>query len=35
MTGGTVDHYQRICPSCRRIMLALAQGALWKQTPTD
>ena len=24
-----VDHYQRICPACRRSMLALAQGALW------
>ena len=23
------DHYQRICPACRRSMLALAQGALW------
>lgn len=22
-------HYQRICPSCRRKMLALAQGRLW------
>ncbi len=24
-----LDHYQRICPSCRRTMLALAQGELW------
>ncbi|HEV2719170.1 MAG TPA: MFS transporter [Thermoanaerobaculia bacterium] len=24
-----VDHYQRICPSCRRSMLAIAQGRLW------
>jgi hypothetical protein len=24
-----VDHYQRICPRCRRAMLALAQGKLW------
>ena len=23
------SHYQNICPSCRRTMLALAQGALW------
>jgi len=23
-------HYQRICPDCRRSMLALAQGALWQ-----
>ena len=25
-----VDHYQRICPSCRRAMLGLAQGELWE-----
>jgi hypothetical protein len=25
-----VDHYQRICPACRRAMLALAQGKLWE-----
>jgi hypothetical protein len=24
------DHYQRICPSCRRSMLGLAQGRLWR-----
>ena len=24
-------HYQRICPPCRRTMLALAQGALWNR----
>ncbi|HVS33916.1 MAG TPA: MFS transporter [Thermoanaerobaculia bacterium] len=24
-----LDHYQRICPGCRRSMLALAQGDLW------
>jgi len=24
-----VDHYQRVCPRCRRAMLALAQGSLW------
>lgn len=27
-----VDHYQRICPSCRRKMIALAQGDLWHGT---
>lgn len=28
-----VDHYQRICPACRRTMLAIAQGRMWgKQT---
>ena len=25
----SVKHYQWICPSCRRAMLALAQGCLW------
>jgi hypothetical protein len=25
-------HYQRICPQCRRAMLALAQGRLWDET---
>jgi len=25
------DHYQRVCPRCRRAMLALAQGGLWNQ----
>ena len=29
MEAGPTDHYQRICPSCRRRMLALAQGELW------
>src|SRR5947199_1475282 len=24
-----VEHYQRICPACRRSMLAIAQGELW------
>jgi hypothetical protein len=24
------DHYQRICPGCRRKMLALAQHAAWE-----
>ncbi|HVT42822.1 MAG TPA: MFS transporter [Thermoanaerobaculia bacterium] len=24
------DHYQHICPSCRRRILALAQGELWR-----
>jgi hypothetical protein len=26
---GPAKHYQHICPSCRRKMLALAQGRLW------
>ena len=25
-----IDHYQRICPSCRRTMLGVAQGELWR-----
>lgn len=29
------DHYQRICPACRRSMLAIAQGALWRGRPGD
>lgn len=29
-----VDHYQRICPSCRRSMLAIAQGTLWGRPGT-
>ena len=24
-----LDHYQRICPACRRSMLGIAQGQLW------
>jgi hypothetical protein len=26
---GATDHYQRVCPACRRAMVGLAQGALW------
>lgn len=26
---GEAEHYQRICPPCRRAMFALAQGRLW------
>ena len=33
MSDGTVDHYQRICPRCRRVSLALAQGQLWNAKP--
>ena len=25
-------HYQQICPTCRRSMLAVAQGRLWQKT---
>ena len=30
MPTGPADHYQRICPRCRRVSLALAQGQLWQ-----
>ena len=29
------DHYQQICPRCRRALLGLAQGALWRDALTD
>ena len=28
------DHYQQICPRCRRALFGLAQGAMWRD-PTD
>jgi hypothetical protein len=30
MKEGSVDHYQWICPRCRRTMLVLAQSNIWK-----
>ena len=30
ITGTDVEHYQWICPRCRRASLAMAQGALWR-----
>lgn len=30
MKEAPADHYQRICPRCRRVSLALAQGQLWQ-----
>lgn len=27
--GGAVEHYQEVCPKCRRALFGLAQGALW------
>lgn len=35
--GSRVDHYQRICPACRRSMLGIAQGAIWGRSggPAD
>jgi len=29
MDEGNAEHYQRICPRCRRALLALAQGTEW------
>ncbi|TWU45855.1 hypothetical protein Q31b_10310 [Novipirellula aureliae] len=31
MSDGPADHYQRICPRCRRVSLALAQGIAWNK----
>jgi hypothetical protein len=28
---GPIDHFQRICPCCRRLMPALVQGRLWRE----
>ena len=25
-----LEHYQQICPRCRRALFGLAQGALWR-----
>lgn len=30
MPGDRVGHYQHVCPRCRRIGMALAQGRLWQ-----
>jgi ribosomal protein S27AE len=30
-----VDHYQKICPRCRRAMFGLAQGALWANSVSE
>ena len=32
--SGKAEHYQRICPKCRRAMLAIAQGRLWSENNT-
>jgi len=33
--SGEAGHYQRICPRCRRAMLALSQGRLWSAARTQ
>jgi hypothetical protein len=30
MPGSSTDHFQRICPRCRRLLPALTQGRLWR-----
>jgi hypothetical protein len=30
MKDSAAEHYQWICPRCRRAMLVLAQGQLWR-----
>jgi ribosomal protein S27AE len=35
MDGKNADHYQQICPKCRRALFGLAQGALWNEPLTD
>lgn len=32
---GDADHYQRICPRCRRALYGLAQGALWRASTSS
>lgn len=34
MRGPRADHYQQICPACRRALFGLAQGALWTDPPS-
>jgi nitrate reductase gamma subunit len=31
--GSEIEHYQWICPPCRRAMFAIAQGRLWQLQP--
>jgi hypothetical protein len=35
MSNAACGHYQRICPACRRKMLALAQHAAWEPEPRE
>jgi hypothetical protein len=35
MPGTAAGHYQRVCPRCRRAMLALSQGELWTSTQAN
>jgi hypothetical protein len=31
LNDGPADHYQQVCPKCRRALFGLAQGALWRK----
>jgi hypothetical protein len=31
LANRAADHYQRICPRCRRALLGMAQGAAWTE----
>jgi hypothetical protein len=33
--NATVDHFQRICPRCRRLLPALLQGRLWQASQSQ
>jgi hypothetical protein len=35
LPGPEADHYQRVCPACRRKMLGLAQGTAWHRELTE
>jgi hypothetical protein len=34
LQGAAIDHYQRICPRCRRVLPAILQGRLWRGDST-
>ncbi len=34
LAGRDAEHYQQICPRCRRALFGLAQGALWTAEPS-
>ena len=31
MGGAAPNHYQQVCPRCRRALFGLAQSALWRE----
>lgn len=35
LRGGRAEHYQQICPRCRRALFGLAQTAMWKPPVKD